>query len=108
MITDELVTKRGKLSQKTLETLATISASDEAMWELLEEDWGFEDKDAPRVNIVLEHSYTSGKIKGARWAARETLDHTITVKAGRLWSDGDIEERLEFKMPRLEKFVFNN
>ena len=63
LITDELFAKRGNLRQSTLEKLATTSASDGAMWDLLESDWGFEEKDTPRVNIVLEHSFTSGKIK---------------------------------------------
>ena len=79
MIMDELFTKRGELSQNTLEKLATTSASDEAMWELLESDFGFEEKDTPRVNMVFEHSFTSGKIRGARWAARGNLDHKVTV-----------------------------
>ena len=37
-----------------------------------------------------------------------SLNHMVTVKARRLWTDGDLEERLEFKLPRLEAFTFNN
>ena len=46
------------------------------------------------------------KIKGSRWAIRGSLNHVVNVKAGRLWSDGDLDERLKFKMPRLGKASF--
>ena len=91
-----------------METLSTALAGNEALQTVLEKNCGLDDPgpDAPAAMMNMEHSFASGKIKGSRWAARGSLNQVVTVKAGRLWSDEDLDERLEFKI--LEEFVFSN